>query len=80
MSLGSVLAIIGVVIFLTAYIAHPLILQARERDREIAGRHQDSRKRRIRSSLKRTCPQCGHALRPSDRFCAYCGESLTKDL
>lgn len=77
MHIGTILVVLGLSLFLVAYISLPFQSEGEDLEKVI-----ESRVAEIRNSDRgeerrtRYCTQCGHRLGEEDRFCAQCGHPV----
>ena len=77
MHIGTILVVLGLSLFLVAYISLPFQSEGEDLEKVI-----ESRVTEIRNSDRgeerraQYCMQCGHRLGEEDRFCAQCGHPV----
>lgn len=80
MHIGTILVVLGLSLFLAAYIAQPFqaddeeleaVIEQRVAEFRLVGQDEESK--------AQFCTQCGHKLGEDDRFCAQCGQPVGKD-
>jgi len=80
MHIGTILVVLGLSLFLAAYIAQPF--QADDEELEAVIESCVAEIRQVGhdgESKAQFCTQCGHKLGEDDRFCAQCGQPVGKD-
>lgn len=80
MSVGAVLAGVGVLLVVVAYVARPFRKTAGDRalDRAIEAwiAQMEDEQRLFTDGLINNCSQCGHRVSHDDRYCSGCGSRL----
>ena len=77
MHIGTILVVLGLSLFLVAYISQPFQSDGDDLEAVIESRVAEIRKSNTNSGKKaQFCTQCGHKLGPEDRFCAQCGHPV----
>lgn len=80
MDLGTLLLMLAIATLTVAFILQPLFAKAKpERDELIAHWIKEISAADNSQDCDAVCPECGQAVRTSDRFCAACGARLKED-
>jgi len=80
MHIGTILVVLGLSLFLVAYISQPFQSDGGDLDAVIESRVAELRQKDVESGKQsQFCTQCGHKLGPEDRFCARCGHPVEAD-
>ncbi|MBG0770731.1 MAG: zinc-ribbon domain-containing protein [Anaerolineaceae bacterium] len=80
MHFGTILVVLGLSLFLAAYIAHPFQADDEELEAVIESRVAEMRQAaHVEENKAQFCTQCGHKLGADDRFCAQCGQPVEND-
>ena len=77
MHIGTILVVLGLSLFLVAYISQPFQSDGGDLESVIESRVAEIRKTSHKEGIQADyCTQCGHQLRAEDRFCAQCGQPV----
>jgi ribosomal protein S27AE len=79
MDIGALLLILAVIVLTISYILKPLRSQKPVEPEKLIGFWVDQARMKLGNQKKEEkliCPNCGEAVRASDRFCSNCGKDL----
>ena len=77
MHIGTILVVLGLSLFLVAYISQPFQSDGEDLESVIESRVAEIRKTSHQEGIQAYyCTQCGHQLGAEDRFCAQCGHPV----
>lgn len=77
MHIGTILVVLGLSLFLVAYISQPFQSDGSDLEKVIETRVAEIRQNdKDKDRGSRFCTQCGHKLGIDDRFCAQCGHPV----
>lgn len=77
MHIGTILVVLGLSLFLVAYISQPFQADGQDLEAVIERKVNEIRKGGgAEKPQAHYCTQCGHQLGADDRFCAQCGHPV----